>query len=136
MTGTLAPNLGTWVRRAIPMPAPPDVIALPPPAERRVRHDLRHVSPRRFAEIAHELYVEGSLKWAEYQLVGFPSELHPDYDRTIGALTGQKARPNRPRDLLAEWEERLDFMRRHGDPSLVVAEQALTVLRRQAGLDV
>ena len=111
-------------------PAPPAVIALPPP--RRPRHDLRHVSPRRFAEIVHELYVEGSLKWHEYQTVGFPSELHPDYDNTIGALTGQKADPNRPRDLLAEWEQRLDFMRRHRDPTFTVAERALAVLRRQA----
>jgi len=115
-----------------PAAAAPTVIALPPPRDRRPRHDLRHVSPRRFAEIAHELYLEGSLQWAEYQLVGFPSELHPDYDATIGALTGQKAEPNRPRDLLAEWEERVDFMRRHHDPALAVAESALAVLRRQA----
>lgn len=114
----------------IAMPAPPPVLALPPP--RRPRHDLRHISPRRFAEVAHELYVEGSLKWREYQMVGFPSELHPDYDVTIGALTGQRAEPNRPRDLLAEWEQRLDFMRRHRDPSLGVAEHALAVLRHQA----
>lgn len=120
----------------VPAPAapaqPPAVIALPPPRDRRPRHDLRHVSPRRFAEITHELYVEGSLRWAEYQLVGFPSELHPDYDATIGALTGQKAEPNRPRDLLSEWEQRLDFMRRYDDPSLRLAERALDILRRQA----
>ncbi len=119
-------------RLAAPAAAAPAVIALPPPRDRRPRHDLRHVSPRRFAEIAHELYVEGSLKWPEYQLIGFPSELHPDYDATIGALTGQRAEPNRPRDLLAEWEQRVDFMRRYGDPSLDVAEGALAVLRRQA----
>lgn len=116
----------------IPAPAPAPVLALPPPREKRPRHDLRNISPRRFAEITHELYVEGSLKWAEYQLVGFPSELHPHYDSTIGALTGQKAEPNRPRDLLAEWENRLDFMRRHADPGLKLAERALDVLRRQA----
>ncbi|MGE5478565.1 MAG: hypothetical protein ACM3Q1_18080 [Bacteroidales bacterium] len=120
---------------ALPPPAamaPAPILALPPPREKRPRHDLRHISPRRFAEITHELYVEGSLKWAEYQLVGFPSELHPHYDSTIGALTGQKAEPNRPRDLLAEWENRVDFMRRYGDPGLSVAERALDVLRRQA----
>lgn len=116
----------------IPAPPPAPVLALPPPREKRPRHDLRNISPRRFAEIAHELYVEGSLKWAEYQLVGFPSELHPLYDSTIGALTGQKAEPNKPRDLLAEWEHRLDFMRRYRDPGLTVAERALDVLRRQA----
>ncbi len=145
--------LATLTRRSPPRPAPvsgalvpirsetpvhheptmaPPVIALPPP--RRPRHDLRHVSPRRFAEIAHELYVEGSLPWPEYQMVGFPSELHPDYDSTIGALTGERAEPNRPRDLLAEWEQRLDFMRRHHAPGLKIAERALSVLRRQSAV--
>lgn len=117
---------------ALPQPTPPRVIALPPPRVRQPRHDLRNISPRRFAEIAHELYVEGSLKWDEYQLVGFPSELHPDYEITIGALTGQKAEPNRPRDLLTEWEHRLDFMRRYDDPDLHIADRAVDVLRRQA----
>lgn len=124
------------IAAAPPLPAPPPVLApllaLPPPREKRPRHDLRNISPRRFAEITHELYVEGSLKWAEYQLVGFPSELHPHYDRTIGALTGQKAEPNRPRDLLAEWESRIDFLRRYDAPGLGVAERALDVLKRQA----
>lgn len=117
---------------AMPMPSPARVIALPPPRPRLPRHDLRNISPRRFAEIAHELYVEGTLKWAEYQVVGFPSELHPAFESTIGALTGQKAEPNRPRDLLAEWEGRLDFMRRYDDPGLRIAERALDVLRLQA----
>lgn len=135
----LLPSVPVRAARPVPSPAPPipapppaPVLALPPPREKRPRHDLRNISPRRFAEIVHELYVEGSLRWAEYQLVGFPSELHPQYDSTIGALTGQKAEPNRPRDLLAEWENRVDFMRRYDDPGLRVAERALDVLRRQA----
>lgn len=117
---------------SLPAPKAAALIALPPPRDRRPRHDLHHVSPRRFAEITHELYLEGSLEWAEYQLVGFPSELHPDYDSTIGALTGERAEPNRPRDLLQAWEQRLDFMRRYGDPATPLAEQAVAVLRRQA----
>lgn len=118
--------------RPVAAPPPAPLLALPPPRAKHPRHDLRNVSPRRFAEIAHELYLEGSLKWAEYQLVGFPSELHPDYDITIGALTGEKAEPNRPRDLLAEWEQRVDFMRRYDDPGVGLAERALDVLKRQA----
>lgn len=116
------------------LPEPPEpILALPPPkAEPRPRHDLRRVSPRRFAEIAHELYLEGALKWAEYQQIAIPSELHPDYDSTIGALIGCKAEPDRPRDLLAEWEGRVDFMRRYRDPALRHAERAVEVLRRQA----
>ncbi|MBF0095369.1 MAG: hypothetical protein HQL34_12615, partial [Alphaproteobacteria bacterium] len=51
--------------------------------------------------------------WDEYRMLGFPAELHPAFDETIGALTGEKADPDRPRDVLAEWRERLRFARRH-----------------------
>ncbi|CAA7627004.1 hypothetical protein [Magnetospirillum sp. UT-4] len=116
-------------------PEPPAIILLPPPrAEARPRFDLRNVSPRRFAEIAHELYVEGSLRWEEYQWVGFPSQLSPDYDSTIGALTGEPAEPDRPRDMLAEMESRIAFLmrfRRDDSDRTWRAERALDVLRRQ-----
>jgi hypothetical protein len=114
-----------------PTRAAPPVIALPPP---RPRFELRNMSPRRFAQIVHELYVEGSLKWDEYQWVGFPSELHPDYDSTIGALTGERATPDRPRDMLAEMESRIEFLRRfkaNDNDGFWRAERALAVLRRQ-----
>ena len=113
----------------------PSILALPAPrAEVRARFDLRHVSPRQYAEIAHELYLEGSLRWDEYQWVGFPSELHPDYDSTIGALTGEPAEPDRPRDMLAAMEQHVDFIRRYQSigADFWRAEHALEVLRRQS----
>ncbi|MBF0326728.1 hypothetical protein [Magnetospirillum moscoviense] len=113
----------------------PPVIALPAPAPQpEPRFNLRHMSPRRFAEIAHELYLEGVLRWEEYQWIGYPSELHPDFDLTIGALTGEKAQPDRPRDMLGEIEDRIEFLKRHGGhqtPGFWRAERALDVLRRQ-----
>jgi len=117
------------------------LLALPPPrrsvpaiVDDDADPDLRDVSPRRFAEFTHELYIGGTLSWDEYQLVGFPSELDPRWESTIGALTGEKAEPDRPRDMFAEWERRLQFMRRYqsGDPATVVAEQVLAVLARFA----
>lgn len=121
--------------RPLRPPVPPAVIALPPPRPTATpRFDLRNMSPRQYAEVAHELYVEGSLKWEEYQLVGFPSELHPDFDSTIGALTGERAAPDRKRDMLAEIEHHIAFLRRfqteHED--FWRAERALDVLRREA----
>lgn len=119
--------------RPPPLRAQPPVIALPPPPPQpQPRFNLRHTSPRRFAEIVHELYVEGSLRWEEYQWVGFPSELHPDYNTTIGALTGDRAAPDRPRDMLAEVESHFTFLRRFltGD-AIHRAERALDVLKRQ-----
>ncbi len=71
--------------------------------------DIRHLSPRQMADASMDLYVAGVLPWEEYAMLAFQAELHPDYDRTIGALTGQAADPDRPRDFLADWEERLAF---------------------------
>ncbi|MBI5163807.1 MAG: hypothetical protein HY985_07885 [Magnetospirillum sp.] len=108
------------------------VLALPAPAG----DNLRAVSPRRFAEIVHELYLSGALTWAEFRMAGFPSELHPHYDATIGALTGERAAPDRPRDMLEIWERRVEFMRRFPaeDRALLRrAERILAVFTRRDG---
>lgn len=96
--------------------------------------DPRRLSPRRQAAWAHDLYIEGRLSWAEYRLVGFPAELHPGWDATIGALTGERAEPDRPRDMIAEWEHRLAFDRRHcaDAPHLVLRTERILSLLRQS----
>lgn len=104
---------------------------LPPPSE---RPNLRDMSPRELAGLAHDFYLEGVLTWDEYRLVGFPSELHPDFDATIGSLTGERAEPDKPRDMIAAWQYRLDFERNHNaqDPQRVArTERVLNVLRWQ-----
>ncbi|CAA7626053.1 hypothetical protein [Magnetospirillum sp. SS-4] len=105
------------------LPAPGDFAAQP-------RFDLRNMSPRQFADTTHELYLEGTLSWDEFKMVGFPSELDPRYDETIGALTGEKANPDQPKDMLAQWEQRVDFEKRHNPdaPQTRTAETALEKL--------
>lgn len=118
-----------------PQPQP----LLPPPTQAAAPEqpsgpDLRNISPRDFADLMHELYLGGVLDWQEYRMVGFPSQLHPRYDETIGALTGEKAAPDQPRDMLADWEARVDFERRHdGAPAeqRPRAERILEVLSWQ-----
>ncbi|MBF0304941.1 MAG: hypothetical protein HQL40_13890 [Alphaproteobacteria bacterium] len=105
MTAESAP-----IPAAEPPPAPPEVILLPPPEG---YHRARFLTPRELAAWAHERYLEGALTWEEYREVGFPSELHPDYDRTIGALTGERAAPDEKRDVVADWVRRVEFDRRH-----------------------
>lgn len=113
-------------------PAPlPAVILLPPPAG-YVR--ARFLSPRELAAWAHEKYLGGALSWEEYREVGFPSELHPDWDRTIGALTGERAAPDEKRDMIAVWTQKLDFDRRHTphDAARIGrAERILTLLQAE-----
>ena len=109
------------------------VPALPPPPA-APDPGLRAMSPRDFADFTHELYLAGRLDWAEYRMVGFPSELDPRWDATIGALTGERAAPDRPRDMLAEWERRVDFMHRFqaGYPATVIAERVLALFQHMS----
>ncbi len=74
---------------------------------------VRNVSPREMGNIAMDLYVSGVLSWDEYSMLAFQPELHPNYDATVGALTGERAKPDQPRDFVSQWEERLNFERRH-----------------------
>lgn len=117
----------------MPQPLPPKRSApqLSPPDGQPWSHRM---SPRQMADWAHEMYLAGAMSWQEYQ-IAMPSELHPDYNSTIGALTGEPARPDHPRDMLKEWEERLAFTRRHNawDAGEVRhAERIVVLLRRQA----
>jgi len=91
------------------------------------------MSPRQMADWAHEMYMAGAMNWQEY-LTAMPSELHPDYDATVGALTGERARPDHPRDMLREWEEKLAFVKRYNEwdaDGVRRTERIVTLLKRQ-----
>ena len=94
-------------RKRSPGAHPPAAVDLPR------GFDVRNASPRHVAEVSMDLYVAGLLDWEEYAMLAFQPELHPDYNRTIGALTGHRAAPDRGRDFLAEWEERLAFEQKY-----------------------
>lgn len=132
LSRTEAPTDSAEPRKISASPAP---LALPAPTQPEpARFDLRNVSPREFADITHELYMEGTLSWDEFQTVGFPSELNPRYNETIGALTGEKARPDHPKDMLGHWEQRVEFERRYNpdDQQVRIAESALSKLTLQS----
>ncbi len=97
--------------------------------------NFRNVSPRQMIEGSLSLYALGVLTWDEYSLLAFQPELQPDYDQTIGALTGQKAKPDQPRDFIAQWEERMIFEQRHNPADSLVIRQTrhiLSVLKKLA----
>lgn len=106
-------------------------LMLPAPDE---RPKVRNMTPRELADFAYNMYMDGTLNWEEYRMVGFPSELHPDYDKTIGQLTGENAQPDRPKDMVSAWQQRVDFEERHsaGTPEVVErARRVLDILRWQ-----
>ncbi len=97
------------------------------------RIDPRNMSPRQLADWAHEMYLCRMLTWEEYCMAGFPPELHPQYNRTVGALTGKLAQPEVPRNMIRVWEERLSFMLRYYDadePDVLRVEKLLRLLRQ------
>lgn len=97
--------------------------------------NVRSISPRQVQGLSMELYALGVIPWEEYGLLAFQAELHPDFNRTIGALTGEKADPVRERDYIALWEERVAFERRHNteNPERIRrAEHIAGVLRRMS----
>ena len=105
--------------------APPDAAGAPAPV-------CRH-SPREMAELSLDLFLAGMLTDKEYALLSFQPELHPDFDRTIGALTGERADPDQPRDYVAIWRDRLEFERSRSRPDRDLIDQIqriLFVLRR------
>lgn len=99
------------------------------------RRTLRHFTPREMSELSLDLYVAGLLGYEDYAMLTFQPELHPDFDATIGALTGQKAQPDRPRDFIVLWEDRLDFERAHAPDNreLIARIQRIVDLLHQVG---
>lgn len=75
--------------------------------------DVRQMSPRKMAHLSMDLYVAGIIEWEEHEMLAFQPELHPDYNKSIGALTGEPAKPDHPKDFIEEWERRLTFQRRY-----------------------
>ncbi len=95
--------------------------------------DIHNMSPRQMTHLSQTLYAAGALSFEDYSQLAFQPELHPDYERTIGALTGEHAAPDRRRDFVSLWNERADFQRRHnsGRPDLIEqSERIVSVLRR------
>jgi hypothetical protein len=94
---------------------------------------VRNISPREMGNIAMDLYISGVLSWDEYSMLAFQPELHPNYDATVGALTGERASPDQPRDFVGQWEDRLNFERRHnpGDRPLIRRTSRIVRVLRQ-----
>jgi len=95
--------------------------------------DIHNLSPRQMTHLSQTLYAAGALSFEDYSRLAFQPELHPDYDRTIGALTGERAAPDQRRDFVTIWDERAAFERRHNAarPDLIEqSERIVSVLRQ------
>ena len=94
-------------------------------------YDVKALTPRQMVSLSFELYATGYLDREQYAELAFQAELLPNFDDTIGALTGEKAAPDKPRDYTAFWQDRILFERTHfGDDPRVVqrVESILNIL--------
>ncbi len=99
--------------------------------------DIRELSAREMSEVSLEIYVSGLLSWDDYAELAFQPELHPDYNATTGALLGEPADPDQPRDFIRVWEERLAYERRYHDSDVSRINTATRItgaLRSLAGV--
>lgn len=87
--------------------------SLPAPEKGDASINVRYMSPRAMQEFSQDLYAAGLISFEDYEALAFQPDLHPDFDRTIGALTGERAQPDRPRDFIRKWEDQLEFAQRY-----------------------
>ncbi len=98
-------------------------------------YDLRAISPRDMQELSLDLYAQGLLTFEDYAVLAFQPELHPRFNDTVGALTGETADPTRPRDYVRQWEDRLSFERRHHAENSPLVKQSQRIVALLKGLD-
>lgn len=100
------------------------------------RRDVRHITARELVRLGRELYIAGHLNDEELALLTRQPDLHPAFDRTIGALIGERANPDRPRDAIAWWDARLQFYRAYPHEGAAPLDQighVLDILRAVGG---
>ncbi len=89
--------------------------------------NVRYVSPSEMSEISLDLYAMGLLSFDDYSALAYHPELHPEYDRTIGALTGEVGAPERKRDFIDEWEEKHRFLTKYSPGNKQLVEQSARI---------
>lgn len=91
-------------------------------------YDVGAISPRKMVDLSLELYISGYLTKDQYQDMAFQSELLPNFDDTIGALTGERAAPDKPRDYVKIWQKRLNFEEEHSAEDRRVVDRTRQIL--------
>ncbi len=94
--------------------------------------NAHNISPRQMTDLSQTLYAAGAISFDDYAQLAFQPDLHPDFDRTIGALTGEHAQPDQPRDFVSFWNEQADFQRRHNArPDLIEQSERIASVLSQ-----
>lgn len=101
----------------------------PPSRHRKKVPNVRYLSPREMLEYSQDMYAAGIIGFEDYEAMAFQPDLHPDFNKTIGALTGQSAAPDRPRDFIRHWQDRLNYVQRYYPADATEVRQASRILK-------
>lgn len=108
---------------------PRPAIAPPSKGNRKTGPNVRYLSPRQMLEYSQNLYAAGIIGFEDYEAMAFQPDLHPDFNKTIGALTGQSAAPDRPRDFIRHWQDRLNYVQRYYAADAFEVRQAIRIIK-------
>ena len=121
---------------SLPIPSPGhhlqshDVLGQAPSALKQLSFgtDVRKISPHEMSEFSLVLYAAGIISFDDYSALSEHPELNPHFNRTIGALTKETAKPDIKRDLVIFWEEKMNFAKRYPMPDKSNLEQAKRIV--------
>lgn len=100
------------------------------------RSNPRRASAREIAQLAMDLYLDGTLGFEDSAMLGFQPDLNRRFAQTIGSLTEEPALPDALCDYVALWEEHLAFERQYNPAGRTVHERMARIigaLRQLAG---
>jgi len=72
-------------------------------------YNVRSISPRNMANLSFDLYTSDCINRKQYLDLSYQVDLSPKYNKTIGALIGENAAPDKPKDYIVIWHKRLLF---------------------------
>jgi hypothetical protein len=96
-------------------------------------YNIREASPREMASLSAELHSSGILSFDSHALLSFQPELNAEQ---FNKIMGETAEPDRTRDFILDWEEKLAIQKKSGAPSEFIqrTEQILSTLNHLQSL--
>ena len=75
-------------------------------------YDVRNMTPNELVWLSTQLYEAGAIGFGEYTILSFQPEFNDGFDENSGFYRELQRDPDRPRELLTEWERHLWEMQR------------------------
>ena len=96
-------------------------------------YDVCNMTPNELVKLSARLYEAGAIGFGEYTILSFQPEFHDDFDENSGFYHQLQSDPDRPRDLLTEWERHLWEMQRSApgvfNPTMAATREIIELLK-------